>query len=426
MARNIPFVDTLPEHWKTLPNRYLFKPDGFKVGNKSSEYQLLSLTTAGVKEKDINATGGKVPESYDNYQTVKKGQMIFCLFDLDVSAVFSGISEYDGMITSAYDVYSNTELMTNEYADYWFKYVFSNRYYKMYSKSLRYTIASDNFKAIYTPVPPKDEQVRISKLLKEKETKIDSLIANEEKQIENLKTYKQTLITETVTKGLDKNAKMKDSGVKWIGEIPEDWELKPFKYILNEREEKNNPVVSEERLSLSIGLGVTLYSEKTTNLDRFKEEFDQYKLAYEGDLVMNSMNMIVGASGVSKYFGCVSPAYYVFFDNQKDHITSKYCGYLFRSKKMLRVLFSMGKGIYAIVRGDDRVNTCRLKVPKIDLRSMYLPFPTIEDQYSIVEYLDGKSLEIDKLISLKEKKIEKLNTYKKSLIYEYVTGKKEA
>ena len=218
---------------------------------------------------------------------------------------------------------------------------------------------------------------------------------------------------------------MKDSGIEWIGEIPEEWNLIPFRHILKERQEKNSPVKTEERLSLSIDLGVTLYAEKTTNLDRFKEDFEQYKLAHKGDLVMNSMNMIVGATGVSNYYGCVSPVYYTFYDELPDHATAKYCEYIFRSKTMLRVLYSLGKGIYAIVRGDDRVNTCRLKVAKEDLKSLSIPQPPVEEQREIIAYLTRKAAEIDVLIAKKEQFLTELDSYKKSLIYEYVTGKKE-
>lgn len=211
MNNEIPYVETLPSHWNVIQNRFLFYYDGKKVGDEYANYQLLSLTTSGVKEKDINATGGKVPASYDNYQTVKKGQLVFCLFDLDCSAVFSGISNFDGMITSAYDVFSSTGRMDNGFADYWFKYVFSNRYYKMFSKSIRYTITGDMFRALKTPVPPIEEQKRISSFLLDQETKVDTLIANVQAQIEKLKAYKQSLITEVVTKGLDPTAPMKDT-----------------------------------------------------------------------------------------------------------------------------------------------------------------------------------------------------------------------
>ena len=219
---------------------------------------------------------------------------------------------------------------------------------------------------------------------------------------------------------------MKSSGIAWIGEIPNDWELIPFRHVLHERQEKNSPIMTEERLSLSIDLGVTLYAEKTTNLDRFKDDFEQYKLAHEGDLVMNSMNMIVGATGVSNYFGCVSPVYYTFFDELPEHATAKFCEYIFRSKTMLRVLYSLGKGIYAIVRGDDRVNTCRLKVAKEDLKSILLPLPSLEEQREIITYLNHKCSEIDTLISKKEHFLEEIENYKKSMIFVYVTGKKEA
>ena len=218
---------------------------------------------------------------------------------------------------------------------------------------------------------------------------------------------------------------LKDSGIEWIGEIPAEWRLIPFRHILKERQEKNFPIKSTERLSLSIDLGITLYADKTTNLDRFKDDFEQYKLAYPGDLVMNSMNMIVGATGVSNYFGCVSPVYYTFYDELDDHTTAKFCEYIFRSKTMLRFLFSLGKGIYAIVRGDDRVNTCRLKVSKEDLKSIVIPVPSIEEQREIISYLQNKCAEIDTLIAKKTTLLEEMESYKKSVIYEYVTGKKE-
>lgn len=274
-------------------------------------------------------------------------------------------------------------------------------------------------------IPPEDEKVRIVNHLEEHCATIDNVLEKIRASIEEYKKLKQAVITQAVTKGIRGNKEMKDSGVEWIGSIPIGWKLIPFRHVLKERQEKNSPVKSKERLSLSIDLGVTLYAEKTTNLDRFKDDFEQYKLAYEGDLVMNSMNMIVGATGVSDYFGCVSPVYYTFYDELEDHVTAKYCEYIFRSKTMLRVLYSLGKGIYAIVRGDDRVNTCRLKVSKEDLKSIIIPVPPVEEQREIVNYLKKKCLAIDELIAKKEQYLSEIENYKKSLIYEYVTGKKE-
>ena len=286
-------------------------------------------------------------------------------------------------------------------------------------------IAASTFASFLLPCPPLSQQNEIVNFLNKESSRIDSMLSKTRSSIEEYKKLKQAVITQAVTKGVRGEREMKDSGVEWIGMVPKEWTLLPFRRVLKERNEKNTPIKSTERLSLSIELGVTLYSEKTTNLDRFKDDFEQYKLAYKGDLVMNSMNMIVGATGVSEYFGCVSPVYYTFYDDSLEHVTAKYCEYIFRSKTMLRVLYSLGKGIYAIVRGDDRVNTCRLKVSKDDLKSLIVPVPSLNEQREIVHYLNVKCAEIDKLIAKKEQLVKELESYKKSLIYEVVTGKRE-
>lgn len=278
---------------------------------------------------------------------------------------------------------------------------------------------------IYVPVPPLSEQQKIAAFLDEKCGAIDEIISKTEQSIEEYKKLKQSVITKAVTKGIRQNRPMQDSNIEWIGEIPTDWEIKKFRNILKERTEKNVPIKSTERLSLSIDLGVTLYAEKTTNLDRFKDDFEQYKIAHEGDLVMNSMNMIIGAVGVSKYYGCVSPVYYTWYDETPNHTTAKYCEYLLRCKTIKKVLFALGRGIYAIERGDDRVNTCRLKISRDDLKNLKLPLPSLDEQAEIINYLDEKCAEIDTLVEKKQQFLAEMANYKKSLIYEYVTGKKE-
>lgn len=279
--------------------------------------------------------------------------------------------------------------------------------------------------SVVFPLPEIVEQENIVNYLDSKCSKIDEIIEKQQAIIEKLKEYKISIITEVVTKGLDYEADYKESGTEWLGKIPSHWQYLSFKNVLKERNEKNFPVKTAERLSLSIDKGVTLYSEKTTNLDRFKDDVSQYKLAHEGDFVLNSMNMIVGAVGISHYFGCVSPAYYTYYDNEEDHITAKYCDYLFHSKTVKKVLHSLGKGIMSIDRGDDRINTCRLKVSRTDLRALKIPVPPICEQREIVKYLQSKENLIDKTIADRNKAIDKLQEYKKCLIYEVVTGKKE-
>lgn len=216
---------------------------------------------------------------------------------------------------------------------------------------------------------------------------------------------------------------MKQSGIDWIGEIPDDWKIEKFGHVLKERNEKNNPIISTERLSVSIDIGVTLYSDKTTNLDRFKDDFSQYKIAHEGDLVMNSMNVIVGSEGISPYFGCVSPAYYTYYCDDEDFNSARYCDYLFKTKSLKKFLRAIGKGIYAIDRGDDKVNTCRLKVSRMDMKNLLIPLPPKATQQRIAEYLDSKCAQIDSIIEESKKSIEEYKAWKQSVIFEAVTGK---
>ncbi len=214
---------------------------------------------------------------------------------------------------------------------------------------------------------------------------------------------------------------MKDSGIEWIGGIPENWNVIRIHNIFQRRLEKNQPIKSKERLSLSIEKGVTLYSEKTTNLDRFKDDFTQYQIAYPNDIILNSMNMIVGAVGKSNYFGCVSPVYYVIYGRKDNNVDSEYYSYLLNIPTIRKIYYKLGQGIYAIDRGDGRVNTCRLKVNYVDFRNIVVPIPPISEQRKISTYINMKCGEVDSMIALQEEMISELQAYKQSVITEAVT-----
>lgn len=415
MHNEIPYIETLPSHWKVIQNRFLFYYDGKKVGDKYTDYQLLSLTTEGVKEKDISATGGKVPASYDTYQTVKKGQMIFCLFDLDCSAVFSGISHYDGMITSAYDVFSSTGKMENGFADYWFRYVFSNRYYKMFSKSIRYTITGDIFRSIKTPVPPLNEQRIISEYLNHKCSQIDALIANTGTQIAKLKQYKQSLITEAVTKGLDPTVPMKDSGVEWIGKIPESWSVSRVKNVATLKTGHTPPTANANNFDGEINWYTPgdFYSDVISKSTR---TLTKYAIENEGfSLFPPNTTLLIGIGGTAGKVCKISTEGY---SNQQ--ITA------IIAKNGIEPDFLFYEMIAARLYLKD--NAMYTTLPIINngyLGSLRLVIPPIAKQVQIASNLNRKCMLVDKLVEVKQSKIEKLEEYKKSLIYEYVTGKKE-
>lgn len=261
-------------------------------------------------------------------------------------------------------------------------------------------------------VPPIEQQKRIATFLDVKFDQVDTLIANVQEQIEKLKAYKQSVITEVVTKGLDPTVPMKDSGVEWIGEIPENWSTIRVKQLLRERKERSVDG-SEEPLSMSqkVGLVPTKMLDMIPNM---ASSFVGAKLTYVDDLVFNKLKAHLGVFSVSKYDGLVSPDYAVYYSTGKVHL--KYLEYLFKTPQCISEFRKRSTGIAA---GLTRLYTD-------GLFAIECPFPTMEEQMAIIDYLNEKCAQIDKLIAIKQKKIDKLNEYKNSLVYEYVTGKKEA
>lgn len=263
------------------------------------------------------------------------------------------------------------------------------------------------------PMPPINVQEKIAGLLNEKCTQVDALIDNVQAQIEKLKAYKQSLITEVVTKGLDPSVSMKDSGVEWIGEIPKHWELTRIKNCFQLRNERNYKDLKDVNLiSLYTDKGVIQHSDITETTGNRAVTADGYKKVYEKDIVVNIILCWMGAIGMSNYIGVTSPAYDVY--KPLDGVISEYYHYLFRTSRFNGECYRYGRGIMMM----------RWRTYSTEFSSIYIPFPPIEEQQQIATYLDKKCSQIDKLISIKQAKIEKLNEYKKSLIYEYVTGKK--
>lgn len=221
----IEWVGEIPKEWKVLKNKYNFELSKEIIGTKWVETQLLSLTKYGVKAINDGEQTGKVPESLSTYQKVNKDDIVMCLFDLDCSAVFSGISKFDGMISPAYKCIRCKPHLCPQYVDYYFRTVFVDRKYKRYSKNVRFSISSDEFMNLPIIVPPIDIQKKIAEFLNFKCFEIDTLHSDIEKQIKTLEEYKKQIITEAVTKGLDPDVEMKDSGISVYDKLPITWNL---------------------------------------------------------------------------------------------------------------------------------------------------------------------------------------------------------
>ena len=204
-------------------------------------------------------------------------------------------------------------------------------------------------------------------------------------------------------------SKYKDSGLSWIGRIPVHWSLKRLQSQLVEVNEKNNPVKTTQILSLTNKLGVIPYEDKGNQGNKSKEDLSDYKIAYPDCIVANSMNILIGSVGLSQYYGCVSPVYYVF--RAKEDANIKFLSYLFSTSLFQRELRKYANGILEI----------RLRVSSSNILKQKVALPTSEEQLMIVSYLDKKIKQLDLLISEAKASIEEYKSWKSSIIYEAVT-----
>lgn len=264
----------------------------------------------------------------------------------------------------------------------------------------------------FVPLPPLAEQRAIADYLDAKTAEIDAAVADVERSIGLLGEYRRSVVSEAVTKGLDPDAPMKDSGVEWIGEIPEGWEISRLKQQLVERKEVNNPVKTDFILSLTNTKGVIPYSEKGDIGNKSKDDLTGYHIARPGDIVLNSMNVIIGSVGLSNYFGAVSPVYYTLFPRNPS-ADVRFFNYIFQMPAFQDSLKGLGNGIMEI----------RMRIPMSKLNDVLLPVPSHQEQMIIADYLDAKTAEIDVLIADKRRQVDLLKEYRKSLISEAVTGK---
>lgn len=271
-------------------------------------------------------------------------------------------------------------------------------------------------------VPPYHEQTEIAGFLDGEIGLMDGLIEKKTRFIALLKEKRAAVITHAVTKGFDPDAPTKDSGEAWIGEIPVHWEVKPLRAFFNFRNEKNDPVKTENILSLSIAHGVTPYTEEGRGGNKSKDDLTAYKIAHEGDIVLNSMNVIVGAVGRSEYYGAISPVYYALYP-KNDGVYVPFFEKIFMNSGFQKGLIRFGKGILMKISGTGQMNTIRMKISQDDLKTVRFPVPPHEEQVEIARQIEHEVSRIDGLIALTERSIDLLREKRSALITAAVTGK---
>ena len=417
----VQWLGNIPKEWSVGKVKHEFYATKTIVGDKVNDYERLALTLNGVIKRSKDAGDGLQPEKFDGYQILKEHELVFKLIDLaNVSTSRVGLSPYTGIVSPAYIVLHHRKDMNPRYGEYYFLSMWMNEVFNhIGGDGVRSALnAKDLLNIPYLKVSP-DEQQAIADYLDETCSKIDEIIAEAKASIDEYKELKQSVIFEAVTKGLDKNVEMKDSGVEWIGKIPKNWTLYRLKHLLQS--------------PMQYGANATgLEYDKTmpryvriTDIDSNGNLKDVGKQSLSWDIaepyLLEDGDLLLARSG-----GTVGKA----FLYKKFYGTCAFAGYLIRAKANDKVLpeyihyYTLSKG-YEIWKNGIFIKATIQNIGADKYANLPIPIPTdIEIQREVVKYLDSKCNTLDSLIAEKESLIKDLESYKKSLIYEVVTGKR--
>ncbi len=415
----IEWIGETPEDWKFIKIGSIFRCRNEKVND--TDYPPLSVTRNGIVPQMENVAK---TDANDNRKMVKVND--FVINSRSDRKQSCGVSDLDGSVSLINTVLytENTDVILPEYTNLLMKnYGFAEEFYRWGHGIVAdlWTTRWQEMKSIVLPLPNTQQQEEIVRFVQKKVCGIDNLIAHEQATIEELKAYKQSVITEAVTKGLDKSVSMKDSGVEWIGKIPKRWEIKRAKYIAT---------------SIFKGNGITkedIVVDGDTPCVRYGEIYSKYNISFRqcetrtnksnlsvlqyfnyGDILFAGTGELVEEIGKNiVYLGeteCLAGGDIIVLRHKQNPVFLNYALYATHSQMQK----SCGKAKLKVVH-----------ISASEIGNIYVALPPIEEQKQIADYLDKKCADIDSLISIKQQKIEELKEYKKSLIYEYVTGKKE-
>lgn len=420
----IPWIGEIPSHWDTDNIGSLYSQRNEKVSDK--DFPPLSVSKMGVVPQ--LETAAKTDDG-DNRKLVRKGD--FAINSRSDRRGSCGISAYDGSVSLINTILTPRTEMNPRYYDWLFHTsVFADEFYKWGHGIVDdlWTTRWAEMKRISIVVPPFPEQQAIADFLDKKCGEIDEMVSLQEKIVEELKAYKQSVITEAVCKGLNPDVPIKDSGIEWIGQIPEGWKtdrLKSLGFLYGGLSGKagDDFNVDEEKDKYALFIPFTNiwnnYFIDTTKLYKVKvEEGETQNEVVKDDILFLMSSEDYDGLGKPSLLRDNVPQLYLNSFCKGFRITSKsvfptYLLYLLSCEPIRNVVMSMGNGFIRVNLRADKLGTCPVLLPPI------------EEQQAIADYLDTKCAEIDTLISLKQSKIDALKEYKKSIIYEYITGKKE-
>ncbi|MFN8274776.1 MAG: restriction endonuclease subunit S [Flavobacteriaceae bacterium] len=401
----VEWLGEIPEHWEVNKFKRLFVE---KKKQTNVNLNCGSISYGKVVYKDDE----RIPEATKrSYQVLSKGDFLINPLNLnyDLISLRIALSDIDVVVSSGYIILQNRIKLDKNYYK-WLLLIFDVVYMKTLGAGVRQTLSFTHLANCELVFPTLKEQIAIAHFLEDKTAKIDQAIAIKQQQIELLKERKQIIIQEAVTKGLDKTVKMKDSGVEWIGEIPEHWEILPGLRFFRENKRTNKGMKESKVLSLSYGNIIIKPEEKLVGL--VPESFETYQIVFPDDIIIRCTDLQNDQTslrtGLAKNKGIITSAYInisIIGENHPEYLHS-YLHFV----DITKVLYRFGSGLRQNLSFSDFKRMPILKVP-------------FNEQLQIVEFLQKASLKIEKAIEMQLKEIEKLKEYKLSLIDGVVTGK---
>lgn len=407
-ACDISWIGEIPKHWevKRLGSAFI---ENRTINSSLDVTEAYKFNYGALIRKDEDVNPIEMMDTYCKYTCLNVNDIVINGLNLNYDFVSQRVAKAyaKGIITSAYLTLTPRDGINPNYYLYLLKSMDSMKLFHGMGTGIRLTLSYDEIKKQQIPFPPLSEQQHIVSFLDKKTAKIDEYIDKKNKEIEVLKEWKKTLIAHVVTKGLNTNAKMKDSGVSWIGEIPEHWGIRKMKYTFTERSEKNHP--DEQILCATQNQGVipqTMYNNRVVVVNK---GFENLKFVKKGDFVI-SLRSFQGGIEYAYYQGIISAAYTILYPNKI--IDSEYAKHLLKSHQFIELLKTCVTGI----REGQNINYELL-------RKKFLPIPPIEEQKEIVEYIDAATTKADKMIVELTNHVESMKEYKQRLIADVVTGK---
>ena len=417
------WIGTIPEDWELLPVKRFFRAEKRIVGDAVDEYERLALTMQGVIKRSKEDSEGLQPEKFEGYQILKENELVFKLIDLEnVKTSRVGLSPYTGLVSPAYIILTNNE-KDNRFFYYWFMFMYYNEVFnQLGGDGVRSALNAKDVCMLPVPAISFEKQSRISNYLDAKCQKIDSIIKKLEMVIEKLKAYKQSYITEIVTHGLDNTVMMKNSGFEYIGDIPSHWRMVRLKFLLKELIDcpHETPLYSKDGDYLVIRTADQDIATLRCDDDMYRlNEEEYYKRIRRGSL--DKDDIVYGREGGRWGIACIVPESNRYclgqrmlqFRCDKNAILPEFC-----------VLALSSNTVY--LQGSfDTMGSASPHVNISTIQNYWLAVPPISEQKELSETIRRKLDCIDKHIDRVNSHKNKLFEYKKSLIYEVVTGKKE-